>query len=425
MAARSGPIHAALLCAVVSIALVGIVLRATALVGLAAAWTLLLLASRARALGQARVLSAGREVPSSGLEDEAVPVEIALDNRGRRAALFTEILDDFGPALADRQALLEPGPLPGGRRRHLRYRTACSRRWGIYTVGPLRLTTGDPFGLFRVVVPLAPPAPFAVFPRLVEMTALFRLGGAPSLSPQERGETRAGQGALVLGVRDYRAGDDVRRMHWPAFARRGSPAVRELERDLLPYLTLFLDLAKRHRAGTGLKSTIEYLVRTAASGALVGLAARRPRPALRGGGDADVRPARARGRASRGRALRADPRAPGRGDDLLDLVERHGPHVPSRSTAVILSGTTALDEARLGPLLDAFAARRVTVAVLAVEADSFLPIDRLASSVEIMSGRRRALLAFLRDRGVAGTVLAADDDLPATPGPPDLLEARS
>ena len=172
---------------------------------------------------QARVLGAGRVVPSSGLEDEAVPVEIALDNRGQRGALFTEILDDFGPALADRQALLEPGPLPGGRRRHLRYRTACSRRWGIYTVGPLRLTTGDPFGLFRVVVHLAPPAPFAVFPRLVEMTALFRLGGAPSLAPQERAEARAGQGALVLGVRDYRSGDDVRRMHWPAFARRGFP----------------------------------------------------------------------------------------------------------------------------------------------------------------------------------------------------------
>src|SRR5689334_16894237 len=240
MVARGGSVHASLLFAVASVALAGIGLGSTALVGLAAAWSVLLLASRARALGQARVLSAGRVVPASGLEDEAVPVEIALDNRGRRAALFTEILDDFGPALADRQALLEPGPLPGGRRRHLRYRTTCSRRWGIYTVGPLRLTTGDPFGLFRVVVPLAAPAPFAVFPRLVEMTALFRLGGAPSLAPQERGETRAGQGALVLGVRDYRAGDDVRRMHWPAFARRGSPAVRELERDLLPYLTLFL-----------------------------------------------------------------------------------------------------------------------------------------------------------------------------------------
>jgi hypothetical protein len=67
----------------------------------------------------------------------------------------------------------------------------------------------------------------------------------------------------------------------------------------------------------------------------------------------------------------------------------------------------------------------VTVAVLAVEADSFLPIDRLASSVEVMSRRKRALLSFLRDRGVAGTVLASDDDLPTTLVREDLLEARS
>jgi hypothetical protein len=109
--------------------------------------------------------------------------------------------------------------------------------------------------------------------------------------------------------------------------------------------------------------------------------------------------------------------------DLLDLIERHGPHVPARSTVVILSGTTALEAERLGFLLDAFATRRVTVAVLAVEADSFLPIDRLASSVEIVRARRRALLAFLRSRGVAGAVLGSEDDLPTTLARPDLLDA--
>ena len=423
MVARGGRIQASLLVAVILIALAGAVLRSTALAGLAAAWTALLLASRARALRQARVLTADRAVPSSGLEDEAVPVEIALDNRGRRAALFTEILDDFGPALADRQALLEPGPLPAGRRRHLRYRTACSRRWGMYTVGPLRLTTGDPFGLFRAVVHLTPPAPFAVFPRLVEMTALFRLGGAPSLAPQERAEARAGQGALVLGVRDYRAGDDVRRMHWPAFARRGSPAVRELERDLLPYLTLFLDLAKGHRAGTGLKSTIEYLVRTTAS-ALWSASRRGDLAQLFAEGAAATFVPPGRGVAHLADALYELIRVRQEGStDLLDLVERHRPQVPARSTVVILSGTTALDEVRLGLLLDAFATRSVTVAVLAMEADSFLPIDRLASSVEVVRARRRALLALLRDHGTAGAVLGSEDDLPTTLARADLLDA--
>ena len=42
-----------------------------------------------------------------------------------------------------------------------------------------------------------------------------------------------------------------------------------------------------------------------------------------------------------------------------------------------------------------------------------------------MSGRRRDLLSFLRDRGVAGTVLTSDDDLPATLVRADLLEGRA
>ena len=78
MVARGGQVHASLLLAVVLITLAGAVLRSTALAGLAAAWMALLLASRTRALRQARVLSADREVPSSGLEDEAVPVENAI-----------------------------------------------------------------------------------------------------------------------------------------------------------------------------------------------------------------------------------------------------------------------------------------------------------------------------------------------------------
>jgi uncharacterized protein (DUF58 family) len=336
--------------------------------------------------------------------------------------LFVEVLDDFGAALADRQALLEPGPLPGGRRRRLRYRTICSRRWGIYAVGPLRLTAGDPFGLFRAVLPLAPPAPFAVFPRLVAMPALGRLGGAPSLAPQDRAEARRGQGALVLGVRDYRPGDDVRRMHWPAFARRGWPAVRELEQDLLPYLTVLLDLEKRHRAGTGLKSTFEYLVRTAAS-VLFSASQRGDLSQLFAEGAVPTFVPPGRGSAHLSDALYDLIRVRQEGTtDLMALVEARQAHVPPRSAAVIVSGTTAMDLARLGTAIDALTARRTAVAVIAVEADSFLPIDVLAAGAPIVRERRRALMACLRDHGAAGAILGAEDDLPARLASADLLD---
>jgi hypothetical protein len=40
-----------------------------------------------------------------------------------------------------------------------------------------------------------------------------------------------------------------------------------------------------------------------------------------------------------------------------------------------------------------------------------------------VAARRQALLSFLRDRDVAGTVLTSDDDLPSTLGRADLLDA--
>ena len=422
MPPRAGAVRASLFFVVALVAAAGLGLRSSALTALAASWVALLLLARSRAIGLARALRVARVLPPSGVEDEAVPVEIALDNHGRRPALFTEVLDDFSPALAFRQALLEPGPLPRARRRRLRYRTICSRRWGVYTVGPLRLTVGDPLGLFRVVVGAAPPEPFPVFPRLVEMPALGRLGGAPSLTAEERAEARPGQGALVLGVRDYRPGDDVRRMHWPAFARRGSPAVRELERDLLPYLTLFLDLEKRNRAGTGLKSTMEYLVRTAAS--ILWSASRRGDLAqLFAAGATEVFVSPGRGTAHLAHALYELIGSRQEGSTgLLDLVDRHRAHVPSRSTVVVLSGTTALDLDRLAADLDAFAARDVRAAVVAVEADSFLPIDRLASSAAAARGRGEALLARVREREALARVIGAYDDLPVTLSRADLFD---
>src|SRR5206468_1377504 len=59
--------------------------------------------------------------------------------------------------------------------------------------------------------------------------------------------------------------DDPRRIHWPATARRGTLMVKELEIDLAPYYSVFIDLDRRHRAGTGKKSTMEYVLRTAGS----------------------------------------------------------------------------------------------------------------------------------------------------------------
>ncbi|PYQ15739.1 MAG: hypothetical protein DMF80_08020 [Acidobacteria bacterium] len=403
------------------VGLLGVALRVEALAGLALGGFALLLVAWRQARAQLDGLTVARELYPSAFEDDTVAVSLALDNRSRRPAWLVEIGDCFGPAVADRQAMLEPGPLRGSRRRRLTYRTTCSRPWGIHAVGPLTLAASDAFGLFHAERSLPDVAAFAVFPRVWTVSGLEKLGARPSLSPREATSPRPGQSLAYLGVRDYRSGDDLRRIHWPATARRGTPTVKEHEVDLVPYFTLFVDLDRAHRAGTGLKSTLEYLVRTAAC--VVWTAARRgDLVQVMGEGARSLVVAPGAGTLHATLALyelirvQQDGRVP-----LLELVEQHRMHLPGGSTAALLAGTIFLDLAQLEDTLAALQARGVRPAVLLVNKDSFLPIDRRAAPREEAAEQAHAVVALLRARDIPGTILAAEQDLEAELARPDLL----
>src|SRR5262245_2597438 len=170
--------------------LLAVLLRADALWGLAFGWSLLLLVAHVHSRRALAGLTARREVYPNAFEGDAVSVDVVLENRSTRAATLVEVGDAFGPGHADRQRLLEPGPLPGRRRRRLRYRTTCSRDWGLHSLGPLTLAGCDAAGLFPRSVPLGGIAGFSVFPRVHEMAGIERVGARPTLAPREATVTR-------------------------------------------------------------------------------------------------------------------------------------------------------------------------------------------------------------------------------------------
>src|SRR5262245_30270032 len=174
----------------------------------------LVAAARVAASRRLGALRARRETEGSAFEDDETRVEVVLENHGREAVPLVEITDSFGPALSERQALLEAGPLGGGRRRRLAYRTTCSRLWGVHLVGPLTVSAPDPLGLFRPRRAFPDIQPFDLFPRVHAVAGLERLGSRQSFVSQDQTAGRPGQSAAYLGVRDYRPGDDVRRIHW-------------------------------------------------------------------------------------------------------------------------------------------------------------------------------------------------------------------
>ena len=66
-------------------------------------------------------------------------------------------------------------------------------------------------------------------------------------------------------MREYRRGDDLRRVHWRSSAHAGELMVRREEQPWQSRATLFLDNRKIAHAGSGAASSLEHAVVVAAS----------------------------------------------------------------------------------------------------------------------------------------------------------------
>jgi uncharacterized protein (DUF58 family) len=118
-------------------------------------------------------------------------------------------------------------------------RTWLTRRGG-FVMGPTTVSSGDPFGIFRVsqnypartsliVLPmLFPIAEFGTPPGLLPGGKAIR-SRSPEITPH------------ASGVREYVTGDPMKRIHWPTSIRRDQLMVKEFEQDPQSEVWLFLD----------------------------------------------------------------------------------------------------------------------------------------------------------------------------------------
>jgi len=412
--ARSTLYRSFLLATLPILLFLGLVLRMPAFLALAGAWAAFLGLSAAaarRGLGGLRV---SREVYPSAFENDAVTVGLELESD--RPVLRLEVTDLFGAAIVTEQRMLEPGPVGPEIRRRLGYSTLCSRQWGVYTLGPVEVARSDPAGLFRARRALPLVEEFAVFPRVYDVAGLAPLGAQRSLAPHEAAAPRPGQAPVYLGVRDYRPGDDLRHIHWPATARRGTLVVKEREVDLAPYFTLFVDLDRRHRAGTGRKSTHEYVVRTAAS--IVWSSIRSGGYVqLEGAGRRALHVPPGRGETHLAFALYELIRSAQDGDTpLTEYALQQLSSVPAGSTAVLLFGTLFVDQGSLEEVLEGLRSRGARPVVVLVNNFSFPAITGWPPPRAEVVERRREMEFFLRSRGVPLRILEDSDDLERTLG---------
>ncbi len=135
---------------------------------------------------------------------------------------------------------------------------------GRYDVGPLTLRMTDPFGLCEMTRSFPSSDRLTVIPQVYPLQ-LVRLAGEYAGTGDSRARSVAVHGEDDAATREYRRGDDLRRVHWRSTARVGELMVRREEQPWESRATVVLDTRLAGHRGDGPTGSFEWAVSAVAS----------------------------------------------------------------------------------------------------------------------------------------------------------------
>ncbi len=201
-------------------------------IGLCAAW----MAAHPLAIELVRSVTP-RRVPAGGW----CRVKLDLRTASMLGSGSIELTDRVG---ADQRARLRVPPVTRNHPTAVQYRLPLPRR-GVVSIGPISITSEDPFGIWRRHRTPDSLVEVIVLPRVERLTLMAPTSGEePDVGRQQRSLTTATDEISTL--RDYQPGDDVRRVHWPTTARLGHPVVRQYDEPWQRRLTVVIDVNVDH-----------------------------------------------------------------------------------------------------------------------------------------------------------------------------------
>ncbi len=116
-----------------------------------------------------------------------------------------------------------------------------AERRGRFVLPPLGVGRTDPLGLLSTARVCEPSRVVLAYPRFFTLDDLdlpvgrrYQPGGIPLAS-------NLGDSTEFVGIRDFREGDPLRRIHWRSWARRGKPVVKEYHEEYFSRVALVLD----------------------------------------------------------------------------------------------------------------------------------------------------------------------------------------
>jgi uncharacterized protein (DUF58 family) len=154
--------------------------------------------------------------------------------------------------------------IPAGQERTGTYRGRLFER-GKYQLGPVRISTQFPFGLFSRTISVLEEDTLYVYPRLGRLTRNWLERHRRALAGADRRERRPGPEGDFYGVREWRSGDSLRYVHWRSSARTGKLVVRQFEQPRNRDVAILLDVWQPEKPSAGDRENVELAVSFAAT----------------------------------------------------------------------------------------------------------------------------------------------------------------
>ncbi|QMU75903.1 DUF58 domain-containing protein [Streptacidiphilus sp. PB12-B1b] len=209
-----------------------------------------------------RVASGRRLSPSRTPAGQEARVHLRVDNVSRVPTGLLMLEDRVPYVLGPRPRFVLDRVEPHGHR-EVSYRVRSDLR-GRYPLGPLQLRLGDAFGMCELTRSFSASDTLTVVPQVQPLPAI-RLSGEWTGYGDSHSRAVALAGEDDAVPREYRHGDDLRRIHWRSTAKYGELMVRREEAPLRSRATVLLDTRAAGHRGSGPASSFEWAVSAAAS----------------------------------------------------------------------------------------------------------------------------------------------------------------
>jgi uncharacterized protein (DUF58 family) len=203
--------------------------------------TILLLLSMAMASTGLLSIDIHRSLPHREITlGEAIDTWLVVHNQKALPAFWIFWKDHIAEGLDVEGVSCHYGTLLPDRKRELKYKLHSTRR-GLFRVGPVVMESSGPFGLVRRFLVSRTVDFVTVLPPVVSIGKGLALGQRP-IHQVPRRRSIFEDPSRFMGVRDYRPGDSMRRIHWRATARSGNIQVKLFEPSVLTGVLLAVDM---------------------------------------------------------------------------------------------------------------------------------------------------------------------------------------